>query len=61
MNFSNSALFHREMVGLTNFRPVIAVCIVNVMISIKKYLSKVFRISFYELLKFTTVLINFIL
>ena len=29
------------MVGLTNFRPPITVCIVNVMISINKYLSKV--------------------
>ena len=45
-NFSESALFHREMVGLTNFRPATTVCIVNVMISINKYLSKVFRISF---------------
>ena len=34
-NISESALFHPEMVGLTNFRPDIAVCIVNVMISNK--------------------------
>ena len=60
-NFSESALFHSEMVDLTNFRPAISVCIVNLMISIKKYLSKAFRISFYELLKVTTVLITNIL
>jgi hypothetical protein len=60
-NVSESALFHREIVGLTNFRPDIGVCIVNVIISIKKYPSKVFRISFYELLKVTTVLITNIL
>ena len=54
-------MFHREMVGLTYFRPDIGVCIINVLISIKKYLSKVFRISFYELLKVTTVLITNIL
>ena len=59
--FSERALFHREMVDLTNFRPDIAVCIVNVMISIKKYLSKFFRISFDELLKVSTVLITNIL
>ena len=55
-NFSESALYQREMVGLTNFRPDMY-CIVNVMISIKKYLSKVFRISFDELLKVTTLLV----
>ena len=60
-NFSESALFQREMVGLTNFTPAIGVYIVNVMISIKKYSSKVCRISFDEFLKVTTVLINNIL
>ena len=30
-NISESALFQREMVGLTNFKPAIGVCIVNVM------------------------------
>ena len=60
-NFSESALFHSETVGLTYFRPDIGVCIVNVMISIKKYLSKVFKINFDELLKGTTVLITNIL
>ena len=49
------------MVGLTNFTPLIGVYIVNVMISIKKYWSKIFRISFDELLKVTTVLITKIL
>ena len=39
-NFSESAFFHREMVGLTNFRPAITVCIVNVIISIKKNCKK---------------------
>ena len=63
-NFSESALFHRELVDLTNLRPDIAVFIVNVMISNKKYLSKFFRISFDEkksfdeLLKVSTVLIT---
>ena len=57
-NCLESALFHREMVGLTNFRPDIGGCIVTVMISIKKYLSKFFRNSFDELLKVTTVLIT---
>ena len=61
LNFSESALFHRELVDLTNLRPDIAVCIVNVMISNKKYLSKFFRISFDELLKVSTVLITNIL
>ena len=60
-NFLESALFHREIVGLTNIRPDIAVCIVNVMISIKRYSSKFFRISFDELLKVITVLITNIL
>ena len=35
-----NTLFHREMVGLTNFRPDIGVCIVNVMISIKNIRQK---------------------
>ena len=60
-NFSESALFQREIVGLNNFRPAIGVCIVNVMISIKKYSSKVFRISFHEFFKVTTLLITNIL
>ena len=54
-------MFHLEIVGLTNFRPDIGVHFVNVMISIKKYLSKILRISFDELLKVTTVLITKIL
>ena len=60
-NFLERALFHREMVSLTYFRPDIGICIVNVMILIKKYLSKFFRISFDEFLKVTTVLIDNIL
>ena len=54
-NFWESALFHSEMVGLTYFRTDISVCMVNVMISIQKYSSKVFSISFNKLLKVTTV------
>ena len=38
-NFSESASFHRDKVGLTNFWIYRCVCIVNVMISLKKYLS----------------------
>ena len=60
-NFLESALFHREIIGLTNFRPDIGVCIVTVMISIKKRLSKIFRNSFDELLKVTAVLVTYIL
>ena len=39
-NFLESAFFHCEMVGLTNFRPDRCVCIVNVMISIKNIRQK---------------------
>ena len=60
-NFSESVLFHRETVGLKFVGPDIGVCIVSLMISITKYLSNFFRISFDELLKVTTVLITNIL
>ena len=52
--FSESALFHHEMVDLTNFRP--GFCIINVMIYIKEYSLKFLKISFDELLKVTNVL-----
>ena len=59
--FSESALFHREMVGLTNLRPDIGRCL-NYQCGDfhQNYLSTNFRISFDELLKVTTVSNQFI-
>ena len=52
--FSESALCHREMLGLINFGFYLCFCIVN-MVSIQKYLSNFSGIPFYELLKVTNV------
>ena len=46
--FLKTALFHLEIVALTNSRSDIGVCIINLTISIKKYLSKLYRISFVQ-------------
>ena len=58
-NFLEHAFCHRKMVGVTIFGRDIGFCIVNLMISIKKHLTNFFRISCYELLKVTTVLITY--
>ena len=56
-NFSESALFYREMVSLNFFGLDIDVCNVNSIIFIKKKFTNFFRISFNELLKGKTLLI----
>ena len=45
--FLESGSFHSDMLGATNFGD----CIVNTMIFIKKYVVRLYRLSFYELFK----------
>ena len=60
--FLESVYFHSEMLVANNFGLVLGDYLVNVMIFIKKYIIKLFRISFYELLKIPimTVLASFL-
>ena len=55
-SFLESVSFHREMFCPTNFLLIPRICIVNVMIFIKKILINLFRISFYNLLKIIHVI-----
>ena len=54
-SFWESVSFCREMFCVTNFLLVLRICIVNAIIFIKKILINLFRISFYNLLKFIHV------
>ena len=60
-NFSENVFCHCETFYLTTFGPDVGVCIVHVVIFIKKYLEKLLRISLYELSKSTTLnILNFL-
>ena len=50
-----SVSFYYKMVDVNNVRLVLGVCIVHVVIFLKKYLVSLFSISFCELLKILTV------
>ena len=52
-----SVSFHHEMFDLTSFRLFLGVCIVHVVIFIKKHLVNLFSISFCELLKILVMII----
>ena len=52
-----SVSFHHEMFDVTNFRLVLGVCIVHVVIFINKYLVNLYRIRFCELLKILIMII----
>ena len=53
-----SVSFHHEMFDVTNFRLVLGICIVHVVIFIKKYLVKLYRIRFCELLKILIIQVD---
>ena len=55
--FLESVSFHYEMFDVTNLRLVLGVCTVQVVIFIKKYLVKLFRIKFWELIKILIMII----
>ena len=55
--FLESVSFHYEMFDVTNFRLVLGVCIVHMVIFITKYLVKLFRIPFWELIKILILII----
>ena len=55
-SFWESVSFRREIFLVTNFLLVLRICIANAMIFIKKIWIKLFRISFYNLLKFIHVI-----
>ena len=55
--FLESVSFHHEMFDATNFRLVLGVVIVHVVIFINKYLVKLYRISFWELQKILIMII----
>ena len=46
------------MFDVTNFRLVLGICIVHVVIFIKKYLVKLYRIRFCELLKILIIQVD---
>ena len=59
-NFPESVLCYCKIFYFTTFGPDIGVCIVHVVIFIKKYLVNLLRISFFELSKSTTIIfLNF--
>ena len=55
--FLERVSFHHEMFDVTNFRLVLGVCIVNVVIFIKRKNVNLFRIGFCELLKIPIMII----